>query len=141
MKFLHNSSKVSTQLLLVAVTDGYNFEFSIRAAERKRQTEESSHMLEIEIIDKQRHFKIILGIRTIKPTWRKHLFWKRRGTLQKVLTPLQTNYFANHDGAADCVTSQRSERIDFYCNHEEANSKMFANIKFLCDNIRLNQIC
>ena len=60
--------------MLVAVTDGYNFEFSIRAAERKRRTEESTHMLEIEIIDKQRHFKIILGIRTIKPTWRKHLF-------------------------------------------------------------------
>ena len=29
------------------------------------------------------------------------------------------------------ITSQRRERIDFYCNHEEADSKMFAYIKFL----------
>ena len=41
---------------------------------------------------------------------------------------------------ADRVRSQRSERIYFYCNHEEADTKMFAYVKFLCDNIRLNRI-
>ena len=29
------------------------------------------------------------------------------------------------------ITSQRSERIDFDCNREETDSKMFACIKFL----------
>ena len=44
----------------------------------------------------------------------------------------------NLDGAADRVTRQSSERIDFYCNHKEPDTKMFAYIKFLCDNIHLN---
>ena len=46
---------------------------------------------------------------------------------------------ANLDGATDRVTSQRSERIDYY-NHEEADTKMFAYIKFLFENIRLNRV-
>ena len=40
----------------------------------------------------------------------------------------------------DRVTSQSSERIYFYCDLKEANTKMFAFIKFLCDNIRLNRV-
>ena len=50
--------------MLVAVPDRYNFEFSMKAAERKRRTEDSTHMQEIEIID----FKVTLGIQTIKQT-------------------------------------------------------------------------
>ena len=45
--------------LLVAVTDGHDFEFSIEAAERKRRTEDSTHMQEIEIIDSQKFPKVI----------------------------------------------------------------------------------
>ena len=45
--------------LLVAVTDGYDFEFSIEAAERKRWIEDSTHMQEIEIIDSQKFPKVI----------------------------------------------------------------------------------
>ena len=51
--------------VLVAVTDAYDFEFSIEAAERKSRTEDSTHMQEIEIIDRQKfqsHFKVTLGI-------------------------------------------------------------------------------
>ena len=57
-----------------------------------------------------------------------------------ILTSPQTICLLNLDGAADRVTSQDSERIDFYCYYEEADTKMFAYIKFLCDNIRLNRI-
>ena len=60
--------------------------------------------------------------------------------MPKVLTSFQTNYVTNLDGATYRVTSQRSERIDFYCNHEEADSKIFAYIKPLYDNICLNRI-
>ena len=42
-------------------------------------------------------------------------------------------FLANLDGATYCVTSHRSERIDIYCNHEAADPKLFAHIKFLCD--------
>ena len=47
-------------------------------------------------------------------------FYKWRETLSKVLTSFQTNYLANPDGTRDRVISQKSERIDFYRNHEEA---------------------
>ena len=36
-----------------------DFEFSIEAAERKRRTEDSTHMQEIEIIDSQKFPKVI----------------------------------------------------------------------------------
>ena len=68
----------------------------------------------------------------------KDLFKKWRGTLPKVLTSFQTNYLANPDGATYRVASQGSERIDIYCNYEEADSKIFAYIKFLSDNIFQN---
>ena len=40
----------------------------------------------------------------------------------------------------DRAISQRSERTAFYWDHEEADTKMFAYIKFLCDNLRLNSV-
>ena len=46
---------------------------------------------------------------------------------------LSNHFSANLDDAADRVTSQSSERIEFYCDHEEANTKIFTYIKFLCD--------
>ena len=58
--------------------------------------------------------------------------------MPNVLTFSQIIYLANFDGAADRVTSQSSERIYFYYDHEEADTKMFAYIKFLYDTIRLN---
>ena len=77
--FANVADRVSTKLLSnfleceVLVADGYDFEFSIEAAERKRQTEHSIHMQEIEIIDSEKfesHFKVTLGIRKIETTWR-----------------------------------------------------------------------
>ena len=70
----------------------------------------------------------------------KYIFQKWRETLPNVLTSSQTIYLANLDGATDRVTSQSSERIAFYCDHEEADMKMVAHIKFLCDNICLNKV-
>ena len=60
-RFFNAADELLTKLLsnflecevLVAVTDGYDFEFWIDAAERKRRTEGSAHMHEIEIIDSQ----------------------------------------------------------------------------------------
>ena len=68
----------------------------------------------------------------------KYLFQKQRNI--QVLTSFQTIYLTIIDGATDCVTSQSSGRIDFYCNHEEADTKMFPYIKFLCDNIHLSRV-
>ena len=52
-----------------------------------------------------------------------------------ILTSSQTIYLANLDGATDRLTRQISERIDFYCDQEEADTKMFAYVK-----IRLNRV-
>ena len=70
----------------------------------------------------------------------KYLFHKWRETLLNVLTSSQTIYLAKPDGATDCVTGQQTERNDFYCSHKEADTKMFAYISFLCDNIHLNMV-
>ena len=60
--------------------------------------------------------------------------------MSKVLTSFQTNYLANPDGKTVRVTSQRSERIDFYRNCDKADTKMFPYIKLLCDNISVNRV-
>ena len=60
--------------------------------------------------------------------------------MPSIFTSFQTNYSTNLDGATDRVTRQSSERIRFYCDHEAAKTNMFANIKFLCDNIRMNRV-
>ena len=62
--------------MLVVVTGGYDFEFSVKAADRRCQTEESAHIQEIEIIDNRNahsHFKVTLEIRTVKTTWLNHV--------------------------------------------------------------------
>ena len=64
-RFSNIADEISAKLLssflecevLVAVTDGYDFEFSIEAAERKRRTEDPTHMQEIEIIESQKFLK------------------------------------------------------------------------------------
>ena len=52
--------------VLVVVPDRYDFEFSVKPAEKKRRKEDSAHIQEIEIVDNR---KVTLEIRTIKPTW------------------------------------------------------------------------
>ena len=56
------------------------------------------------------------------------------------LTSSQNIYLANLDSATDRLASQSSERIDFYSDHIESDTKMFAYINFLCDNIPLNMV-
>ena len=70
----------------------------------------------------------------------KYLFQKWRETLPNVLNSSQTNYLGNPDRTTDRVTSQSRERIGFYCDHEEVDTKMVTYIKFLFDNIRLSRV-
>ena len=81
----------------------------------------------------QSHFKITLGIRTVKPTG-EISFPKMDRNCQHFDSLLDL------DVAADCVTNCHSGRIDFYCNHEEIDAKVLAYIKFPCDNILLNRV-
>ena len=61
-RFSNVADEISTKLLssflkcevLVGVTDGYDFQFSVEVAEKKHGTEDSTHMQEIEIIDSQK---------------------------------------------------------------------------------------
>ena len=57
MKFLLSAKALSSFLqceVEVEVPDRYDFEFSIKGAERKRRTEDSTHIQEIQIIDNQK---------------------------------------------------------------------------------------
>ena len=70
----------------------------------------------------------------------KYVFQKWKKNIAIRFNFLSNHLLANLDGATDYVTSQSSERIDFHCNHDKADTKMFTHIKFLCDNTRLNKI-
>ena len=110
--------------VLVVVPDRYNFKFSIKAAERKHRTHDSTHMQKIEIIGNRKDpesFQNCFGNSNNKTNLVKYVFQKQRETL-KDLTSFQTFYLTNIDGATDRVTSQNSERIGFYCDHEEADT-------------------
>ena len=74
-RFSKVADEISTKLLssflecevLVAVPDRYDFKFSVKAAERERQTEDSTHMQEIEIIANQKFPKLFQSyLRTLK---------------------------------------------------------------------------
>ena len=61
---------------MVVVTNRYDLELLIKAAERKCRTKDSTHIQEIEIIDNrnvQSYFKFTLGIRTIKPKMERNI--------------------------------------------------------------------
>ena len=83
---------------------------------KKRRTDNSRHIQEIEIIENQKVlnlFQSYLGNSNNKINLVKYIFQKWRETLPYVLTFSQTINLANLDGATDCVTSQSSARIDF----------------------------
>ena len=131
-RFSNVADEISTKLVsgffeceaLVAFTDGYDFEFSIEAAERKRRTATQiiSRKLKLLIAKNfQKHFKVSLEIRTIKPTCSNNLS-KRRETLPKVLTSFQTNYLASLDGAT-CRVSHRSKRLIFIATTKKLTRK------------------
>ena len=109
--------------MLAVVPDQYDFGFSIKAAEKKHLTEDSAHIQETEIIDNRKvtkSFQSYLGNSNNKTNLVKYLFQKWRETLPDVLNSSQTIYLANLGGGTDRVTGQSSERIDYYCNHEES---------------------
>ena len=49
-------------------------------------------------------------------------------------------YLANLDDTTDFVTKECSKKIEFYCDHEEADTKMFAFIKFLSNTVQLKRV-
>ena len=105
--------------LLVVVPDRYDSEFSIKAAEGKHRTEDSTHIQEIEIINNRKvpkSFQSHLRNLNNKNNLVKYLSEKWRETLPNVLPFSETKYFENLFGATDRVNSQTSERIDFYCD-------------------------
>ena len=53
---------------------------------------------------------------------------------------LSNHLLANLHGAVDHVASQSSERIGFYCNHEEADTQKCWVYHVPFDNIRVKRI-
>ena len=84
-RFSNVTNEIFTKLLssflecevLVVVSNRYDFEFSIKSAERKRWTEGSTHIQEIKIIDSQKFpksFQSYLGNSNNKTNLMKCLF-------------------------------------------------------------------
>ena len=95
------STKLLSSFLECAVPDRSDFEFAIKAAEKNTNKQTKS-------------FQNYPGNLDSKTNLVKYLLQKSRETLSNVLTSCQNFYLANLDGATDRVTSQSSERIDFY---------------------------
>ena len=116
--------------MLVVVPDRYDFDF------------DTTHLQEITIIGNRKLpelFESYLGNLNNKTNLMKYLFQNWRNTLTNVLTSSQTIDLTGLEVATDRVTSQCSKK-NFYCNHEEADTKMFAYIKFPCDDICLKRV-
>ena len=75
----------------------------------------------------QSNFKVILRIRTIKPTWWNTFSKKWRELLPCVLSSCQTIYLANLDGAT------KSWNHWFLLQPWTSWKKVFVFIKFVCD--------
>ena len=79
--------------MLVVIPDRYGFEFSIKAAERKHRTEDSTHIQETEIIDNRKVPKPIqsyLGNSNNKTSLVKQVFQKWRDIA------IRFNLLSNH---------------------------------------------
>ena len=98
IKFLQNSSqaflnvKHSLHLLMDMIL---NFQQKLLKENAGQRTQLTCRKLGL-LIGKnfQHHFKVIFGIRTIKPTWCETIFLKIERNPAKVLTSFQTNYLA-----------------------------------------------
>ena len=88
----------------------------------------------------QSHFKVTLGTWTIKNQHGEIPFLKMEGNIAKHFNLLSNQSFGKSWRRNRSSNKPSGERINFYCNHKEADTKIFAFIKFFCDNIRLNRV-
>ena len=97
MKFLLSIKALSSFLeceVLVVVPGRYDFESSIKGAERKRRTEDSTYIQEIEIIDNrkfQKPFQSYLDNSNNKTNLMKYVFQKMERTIAT-----RFNFLSNH---------------------------------------------
>ena len=64
-----------------------------------------------------------------------YIFQQWKEILSEHLTSYQSVYPANLYAAKEC-----SKRIEFYCDYEEAGTKIFAYIKFLSNTVQLKRV-
>ena len=106
-RFSNIADEISTKLLSsrnIAVLDRYDFKFSVKAAERKHRTGDSTQ--EIEIIDYRKvpkSFQSYLANSNNKTNLGKYLFQKWRKTLPNVVASSQTIYFVNLGGVTQWI--------------------------------------
>ena len=69
-----------------------------------------------------------------------YVFQQWKEILPEHLSSYQSVYLANLDGTTDFVTKEYSKKIKFYCDHDEADTKMFTYIKFLSNTVQLKRV-
>ena len=69
-----------------------------------------------------------------------YIFQQWEKILSEYLSSYQSVYLAKLHGTTDCLTKQHSKRIEFYCDHGETDTKIFAHIKFLSDKVQLKKV-
>ena len=69
-----------------------------------------------------------------------NVFQQWKEILSEHLRSYQSVYLVNLDGMTDFATKECSKKKKFYCDHEEADTKMFAYIKFLSNTVQLKVV-
>ena len=79
----------------------------------------------------------MLAIKTNRVSY---IFQQSKEILSEHLSSYQLVYVANLDDTTNFVTNECSKKIEFYCDREEADTKMLAFIKFLSTAVQLKRV-
>ena len=70
-----------------------------------------------------------------------HLFKQWKEILSEYLSWYQSVYLANLNGTTHFVTKDAAKKeIEFYCDHEEADTKVFAYVQFFSNTVQLKRV-
>ena len=70
-----------------------------------------------------------------------HLFKQWKEILSEHLSWYQSVYLANLNGTTHFVTKDATKKeIEFYCDHEEADAKVFAYVQFFSNTVQLKRV-
>ena len=127
---------------VVLVPDRYDIELSIKSDERSRRQKSMTNEIEISR-DSQKLPNILatyLGNSKNKMTLVNYVFSRWRKHIPEKLSPCQHVILANMDGTCVELCETGCTELDWECDHEEADSKMFVYCKYLATRYELSRI-
>lgn len=111
---------------LIVVPDRYDVDQSIKSHERNRRQQTTVNETKILRDDQEvPKLQMFLKSQKNKSSLIDYIFHRLKSTVQSKLRSRQEITLCFNDGSAIKFTNTSSETLDFRCDHEEADSKMF----------------